>query len=138
MFLSREINIKPCQNCTESYIYIRFGIYVIQTETCDNATALPLQWEFWSRDSDVLLIFSILSIKNEKLLNSNNKRSKPPLGYRRFQIGCVFSEQDLFKTKIIIPNLIKNIVFGIVLTQFYVNISRQELRIELFQVSANS
>ena len=56
--------------------------------------------EFWSLDTDV----SILSIKNEKLLNSNNHGSKlkffqTPLGYRRFQIGRVFAEYDLFKTR---------------------------------------
>ena len=47
-------------------------------------------------------IKSIISIKNEKLLNSNNNRSKPEflaqLGYRRFQIGCVFAEHDLVKS----------------------------------------
>ena len=46
-----------------------------------------------------------MSIKNEKLLNSNNYWSKPefflaPMEYRRFQIGCVF------KPYIFIHNLI--------------------------------
>ena len=33
-------------------------------------------WEFWSRDTDVLITLLIVSIKNEKLLNSNNNGSK--------------------------------------------------------------
>ena len=61
-------------------------------------SALPVQWWEFYVIPDVLII----SIKNEKLLNSNNIRSKAnfckaPLGYRRFQIGCVFAEYDLFK-----------------------------------------
>ena len=53
-------------------------------------------WKFWSLDTDVLIILSIISSKNEKGLNSNNNRSKPEffqatLGYRLFQIGCVFA-----------------------------------------------
>jgi len=57
MLLSREIDIKLCQNYTKTYIcklYVRFtwpelpsmavqyNGHVIQTETCDNNTALPL------------------------------------------------------------------------------------------------
>ena len=45
-----------------------------------------------SRDMDVIIILPIIFIKNEKLLNSNTNS----LWYRRFQIGCVFAEYDLF------------------------------------------
>ena len=34
-------------------------------------------WEFWSLDTAIVIIFSIISLKNEKLLNSNNNGSKP-------------------------------------------------------------
>ena len=79
-------------------------------------------WEFWSRDMEVFIILSIIFIKNEKLLNSNNNRSKPKfvLEYRRFQIGCVFAEHDRFKPTIFIQNIIY-IDFCINLTQFYIN-----------------
>ena len=69
-----------------------------------------------------------MSIKNEKLLNSNNYWSKPefflaPMEYRRFQIGCVF------KPYIFIHNLIY-VCFGIILKLFYINFSRQAHQIE--------
>ena len=35
--------------------------------------------ELWSHNTDVIIILSIISIKNEKLLNSNYNRSKPKL-----------------------------------------------------------
>ena len=35
--------------------------------------------EFWWHDPNVKIILSIISIKNEKLLNSNKNRSKPEL-----------------------------------------------------------
>ena len=34
-------------------------------------------WEFWSRETDVLIILVIILIKHEILLNLNNTRSKP-------------------------------------------------------------
>ena len=34
-------------------------------------------WEFWSHVTDVFIILSIISVKIEKLINSNNNRSKP-------------------------------------------------------------
>ena len=48
---------------------------------CNLATwILHCHWlKFWSRDTDVSIILLIISIKNEKLLNSNNHRSKPKL-----------------------------------------------------------
>jgi len=59
------------------------------------------------------------------------------LGYRCFQIGWVFVEYDLFNTTSLIKNL-TYIHFGIILTQFYINFSRQEHQIELSYVSINS
>jgi len=34
-------------------------------------------YEFWSCNTDVLITLSIISIQNEKLVNSNNNRSRP-------------------------------------------------------------
>ena len=48
-----------------------------------------------------------------------------PFGYPSFQIGCVPAEYDLFKALNLLPNL-TYISFGIILTQFYINFSRQE------------
>ena len=51
---------------------------------------LHCHWkEFWSHDTDVFMILSIISIKNEKLLNSNNIRSKPKF-LRLFWVIVVF------------------------------------------------
>ena len=47
------------------------------------------------------------------------------MGYRRFQIGCVIVEYGLFNTTNVIQNLIYQ-RFGIILTQFCINFSRQE------------
>ena len=68
-------------------------------------TALPLVWVLVTCSGCINNIINY-NIKNEKLLNSNNNRSKnkAPLGYRRFQIGCEFVEYDLFYT----TNLIQN------------------------------
>jgi len=51
-----------------------YHCYVIQTETSDNDTVLPL---VWSRDTVLLIILSTISIKTKKLLNSNNYMGKP-------------------------------------------------------------
>ena len=59
------------------------------------------------------------------------------MGYRRFQIGCVFAEYDPFKPTIFIQHFIY-IDFRINLTHFYINFSRQEHQIELSWVSINS
>ena len=59
------------------------------------------------------------------------------MGYRSFQIDCVFVECDLFNN----TNLIQNpthIRFGIILTRFYITFSRQEHQLELSRVSINS
>ena len=50
-----------------------YHCYVIQTETSDNDTVLPL---VWSRDTVLLIILSTISIKTKKLLNSNNYMGK--------------------------------------------------------------
>ena len=59
------------------------------------------------------------------------------LGYRCFQIACIFVEYDSFKPTIFIQNF-KYIDFCINLTQFHINFSRQEYQIELSWVSINS
>ena len=53
--------------------------------------------------------------------------------YSRFQIGCVIVEYDLFNATTFIQNL-TYAFFGIILTQFYVNFSRQEHKIDVLQV----
>ena len=57
------------------------------------------------------------------------------LGYRCFQIGCIFTVCS--KPTIFIQNVIF-INFRIHLTQFYINFSRHEHQIELLLVSINS
>ena len=47
------------------------------------------------------------------------------MGYNRFQIGCVIVESNLFNAATFIQNL-TYVFYGIILTQFYVNFSRQE------------
>ena len=46
---------------------------------CDKNTALPLVGFLVTYDTDMFIILSIISVKNEKILNSNNNRSKPKL-----------------------------------------------------------
>ena len=52
-------------------------------------------------------------------------------------VGCVFVEYDLFNTTNLIQNLIY-IHFGIILTQFYINFSRQEHQIDVLYVPFNA
>ena len=52
------------------------------------------------------------------------------MGYNRFQIGCVIVEYDLFNATTFIQNL-AYARFGIILTQLYVNFSRQEHKIDV-------
>ena len=52
------------------------------------------------------------------------------MGYNRFQIGCVIVEYDLFNTTTFIQNL-AYARFGIILTQLYINFSRQEHKIDV-------
>jgi len=48
--------------------------------------------------------------------------------YSRFQIGCIIVEYDLFNATNFIQNL-TYVLFGIILTQFYVNFLRQKHKI---------
>ena len=54
------------------------------------------------------------------------------MGYSSFQIGCLIVEYGMFNTTTLIRNLIY-IRFGIILTQFYINFSRQEHQICIVQ-----
>ena len=61
------------------------------------------------------------------------------MGYRRFQIGCVFVEYDLFN--FYITTFIQNWIymnFRINFTQFYINFSRQEHLIDVAYVTSNA
>ena len=74
-----------------------------------------MHWlEFFSHDTDVFIILLIISIKNEKILISNNNRIKPMLPMLPWDIffpgWFVFVEYDLFNTTIFIQNFI-NIIF---------------------------
>ena len=53
------------------------------------------------------------------------------MGYNGFQIVCVFAEYDLFKPTTSIQHFIY-IDFRIILTQFYVNLSRQKHQIDVY------
>ena len=55
------------------------------------------------------------------------------MGYDRFQIGCVVVEYDLFNATIIRNRTY--VRFGIILTPFYVNFSRQKHKIDVLLVS---
>ena len=75
-------------------------------------------------------------MQNQNYKNYNRCKSefsKAFLGYRRFQIVCLIVEYGLFNT----TNLIY-IRFGIILTQFYINFSRQEHQIDVLYISFNS
>ena len=63
--------------------------------------------------------------------------SQALVGYRRFQIGCVFVEYDLFNTTTFRQNCIY-MNFRTNLTQFYINFSRQEHQIDVLYVSFNA
>ena len=90
MFISREIDIKLCQNYTKTYVRYasaspdqnsllwQWCILVMWYRERHVTIILPCLWlEFWWHVPDVQIILSIISIKNEKLVNSNNYRSKP-------------------------------------------------------------
>ena len=91
MFLSREIDIKLCQNYIKT-LYVRYmsvsrdqnslwwqcSILVTWYRRRHMTIIMQCYWlEFWWHVPDVQIILSIISIKNEKLVNSNNYRSKP-------------------------------------------------------------
>ena len=97
---------------------------------------LHCHWrEFWSHDTDVFVILSIISIKNEKLFNSNNERSKPK--FHRLLWNIVDFRLVMYLLNMILLNLLflyKILYiyrFRIYLTQFYINFLRQEHQIKL-------
>ena len=59
------------------------------------------------------------------------------MGYNRFQIVCVFAENDLFKPTTFTQNFIY-IDFRIILTQFDIKFSRQEQQIDVLYVPFNA
>ena len=64
--------------------------------------------------------------KNQIIITTGaNLRFQVAVRYTCFQIGCVIDEYDLFNITTFIHNL-TYVLFGIILTQFYVNFSRQE------------
>ena len=132
MLLSREIDKQNCVKViSKTYIYEIWCLrlhYVTMILNCH-------WWKLWSRDTDVSLILSIISIKNYKLLNSNNNRSKPKLV--RLLWVIVVSRRVTFGLNMICLKLrflyqISYIRFGIALTcLFFNNFSRHDHQIEL-------
>ena len=101
---------------------VQYHCHVIQTETCYNATALPLV--------EVLIILSIISIKMDLLLNSNYKRRKPEFpGSSGISIvfRLVAYLQNIICLKLIIIPKLTYISFGIILTHFYIKINFKEI-----------
>ena len=77
-----------------------------------------------------------------KIQNSNHKiitvANLSFSGFSRISLfGCVTAEYGLFNTTNLIQNLIY-IRFGIILTQFYINLSRQKHPIDVLYVSFNA
>ena len=104
MFLSREIDIKLCQNYTKTYIYqISYKSCSIK-QTIFNNYATNLKTTIYHRIIDNIICNNII------------KNSQAPVRYRRFQIGCIIVEYGLFNTTTFIQNLIY-IRVGIILTQ---------------------
>ena len=58
MSLSQEIHIKLCQSYTKTHTYVKW-----LTKPSDQILN-GLWWKFWSGDTDVTIILSIMSIKN--------------------------------------------------------------------------
>ena len=63
--------------------------------------------------------------KNLKVITGANLRLAT-VGYSNFQIGCIFVEYDRIYIR-----------FGIILTQFYINFSRQEHPIDVLYILLN-
>ena len=57
MSLSQEIDIKLCQSDTKTHIYVIWP-------TMPRAQIPAIAEKLWSRDTDVTIILSIISIKN--------------------------------------------------------------------------
>ena len=108
----------------------QYYCHVSPSVSCDNDTALPLV--------EVLIILSIISIKMDLLLNSNYKRRKPEFpGSSGISIvfRLVAYLQNMICLKLIIIPKLTYISFGIILTHFYIKISRQEHQIDVLYVS---
>ena len=157
MYLSEEIDIKLYQNFTKR-IYVRYTSVSRTTNSLQWQCSILVTWyrwrhvtvilhchwlELWWRVPDAEIILSIISIIDEKLLNSYNNRSK--LKFLR-----LFWDIVVFRLVAYLLNMISLILrilykilhmyevrFGIILTQFYVNFSRQEHQIKLLYVSIN-
>ena len=89
MSLSWEIDIKQCHSYTKTYIYV-----IWPTEPREQILHCHW-WKFWSHDTDVTIILSILSIKNEKVLYSNHNRSVPKI-FRHLKYSLVFLSNFTF------------------------------------------
>jgi len=101
---------------------------------------LHCHWlEFWWHVQNALIILSIISIKKEKSLNSNNIRSKLQFLRLLWDIVVLRLVAHLLNMMcLILPILYKILhiyVLEIIFTQFYSNFSRQEHQI---YVSINS
>ena len=59
--------------------FVDIAIYLDRVSVCITWQwyCTAIRWEFWSRDTDVEIMLSIISTKNEKLFNSINNRRKP-------------------------------------------------------------
>ena len=95
---------------------VQYRFQVIQTEITWPVYCTAIGWSSGDVIRTIWIYVIILSIIS---------RSKPEilrLGYRRFQIGCVFAEYDLFKPTTFIQTCIY-MNFRIILTQLYILIS---------------
>ena len=97
MFLSREIDIKMCQNYTKTHkckIWYKIKILnrsylTTNLQAVSQLTRLYYHWlKFWSRDTDALIILLIISIKNEKKLNSGSSYTK---SYIYISLGIILA-----------------------------------------------
>ena len=68
--------------------------------------------------------------KNYKIIKGANLLDfQAPVGYNLFQIGCIFAEYELLNLLLLYKIVYMN--FRIILTQFYINLSRQEHQIDV-------
>ena len=64
--------------CRQKIVFLKtVSLLCVSVRIMWHYTALPLVLDFWSRDTDVSIILSIISVTKGKLLKSNNYRSKP-------------------------------------------------------------
>ena len=96
--------------------------------------------ELRSHDTDVIIIFSIISLKNEKLLNSYNNRSKPKVLRLLFDI-VVFRFVSYFLNMICLNLCILNKIWYIPIlykfyTVFFINFSGQKHKMELARINS--